>query len=90
MILVPTQDGNNSAEVKLHITEHVELQGSFGQNLKSVRVSGIQINNWYDKKKRMTLHEALMGVESITEKIAGHGKKRKSFFGWSAILRYIV
>ena len=81
MILVPQYDNNQSPEVKLRISEHVELQGSFGQSLRSVRVSGLQLNNWYEKKKKMTLHEALMSVESITEKIAGHGKHKKSFFG---------
>ena len=81
MILVPTYDNNQSAEVKLRISDHIELQGSFGQSLRSVRVSGLQLNNWYDKRKKMTLHEALMSVESITEKIAGHGKHKKSFFG---------
>ena len=81
MILVPQYDNNHSPEVKLRISEHVELQGSFRQSLRSIRVSGLQLNNWYDKKKKMTLHEALMSVESMTEKIAGHGKHKKSFFG---------
>ena len=81
MILVPSYDNDHTTETKERITEHVDLQGSFGQSIRSVRVSGVQLNNWYDKKKKMTLHEALMGIESITEKIAGHGKKKKSFFG---------
>ena len=36
MILVPTFDNEQNPETKDRITEHVDLQGSFGQSIKSV------------------------------------------------------
>ncbi len=81
MTLVPIQDRNLAQEVQDRIIKHCNIQGDLGKGLETTVQHGFALNNWYDKPKKITLYEKLMSLESITEKVMGHGIKKRKFFG---------
>ena len=81
MTLVPVQDRNLAQEVQDRIVKHCNIQGDLGKGLESTVQHGFAVNNWYDKEKEITLHQKLMSMKSITEKVVGHGKNQRKFYG---------
>ena len=55
-------------EIKLKVTKYSRKQLLLESNIRSTTISGTQILNWCDSKKKNTLHRQLMQVESIYTK----------------------
>ena len=81
MTLVPTHDRNLERPAQKLINRHCHLQADFGNNLEMEEVSGFALNNWFESKDQITLHQKLMSLNSITKKTIGSGTKQRTFFG---------
>ena len=61
--------------------ENAKTQSCLGNGVKSTTISGLNLNNWYDKQKKETLLRNLMTIESIYSKTVATSKKNSGFKG---------
>ena len=81
MTFVPILHFDCDDEDKRRIVENSQSQEHLGNSIKSTTISGVNLNNWFLKKKKHTLLRKLMTVESIYEKKLAKSTGSRGFKG---------
>ena len=81
MILTPAYAYSADEDILEKLSNHSRNQTSLGKSIQSTTISGIQVNNCFDKYKTIIFMRTLMVVESITEKKIVKVKLTSSFKG---------
>ena len=88
LCFVPCFNFFGTDDEKARIVEHSKNQAHLEGSIKSVAVSGLQLNNWFDRPKRHTLLRKSMLVKILYEKaVVKKGSESKS---WKDRLFYTI